>query len=378
MKKKLLMITGSLELGGIERLVRDLSLALTKSGDWDVSVCCLIGRKGAFVNDLEEMGVKVFECPLNKNNIYSFPLRFSKLIKMVKPDLIHSHVNFSIFWQVLGMKLGGVSRIVFTQHNEYPSWKKTIFSRVRIWAYFLVTWHWISAYTTVSDGVRKNISSLSKRSVDDFQVIYNPVDLSTFFPDLTLREKARSEWQINKDQFVIGNVARFAEQKGHIYLIQAAKIVLEKCPGCRFVLVGDGPLRQEIETQIHQLGLDDSFLILGHRNDINSLLNGFDVFTLPSLREGFPISLLEAMACSLPIVATNLSGIQEALQAGSGLVVPCRDPGALAQAILTLREKPELANSLSKNALEHVIQNFSLKEICNKYIALYGTVMFSE
>jgi len=370
MKNRIMFITGSLELGGIERLISELSIALKDSGDWEPLICCLIEKKGEFLVDLGLAGIPVFECPLDKQSLLTFPYRLSKLVRNTKPDIVHSHVDSSIPWQVLGIRLGGVRNIVWTQHSEYPNWDKSIFARFRIWLYYKVAWSSISAYTAVSMGVQKSVSNLSGQPLSDFQVIYNPVDAAVFKPSLEKRSTAREAFGATDDHFVIGNVARFAEPKGHIYLVKAAKIITILVPNSRFILVGDGPLRQTIEAVVKKEGLDKYFIFMGKRRDVHEILPGFDMFIFPSLWEGLGIVLLEAMACGLPVVASKVGGIPEAL-GEIGLTTPPGDHQALAKAVIKLYNNPGLRTDMGDAARKRVIKNFSIEKILNQYIQLY-------
>jgi glycosyltransferase involved in cell wall biosynthesis len=375
MKKKILFLTGSLELGGIERLTKDLSIALKQTGEWDPGVCCLIRREGQFISDLEREGIPVYECRLEHNNMFSFPVRLSHIICNFSPDLVHSHVDFSIPWQIFGARIGGVKKIVFTQHNEYQNWEGHFWSRIRIFFYFWISWPFISAYTAVSRSVQHSVANLARRDDSDFLVINNPVDVTTFQPNLEKRAIARSAMGVGDYQFVIGNVARFAEQKGHSYLVQAAQIITPLMPECHFVLIGDGPTRELINTQVIEAGLENYFTFLGRRTNIQTLLLGFDVFVLPSVREGFPISLIEAMSCGLPVVASNIGGIVEAVGDEKGSLFPPTDYHALAEVLLKLQSQPLLAKALGQESRMRILNNYSMDAILSQYLQLYKRIL---
>lgn len=377
-KKKVLFLVGSLGLGGIERLTRDLSIALKKTGCWEPAVCCLLARSGPFLVELEAAGIPVLECRLEPNNFLTFSKRLGNIVRQNNPDLVHSHVDFSMPWQVLGARLGGVRKIVFTQHNDYQFWKHHLAARLRIRLYFWVSWPFISAYTAVSKGVQRSVAHLALRSESDFPVIYNPVDTLAFRPDAERRAAARMAMGVGDEQFVIGNVARFAEQKGHSILVQSAQEVVRARPKTHFVLVGDGILRPLIEAQVKEAGLVKYFSFLGQRMDMKDLYPGFDAFVLPSLWEGFPLSMIEAMSCGLPVVATSVGGVGEALNDETGLLIPPADTHALTEALITLQSQPELSKALGDTARQSVLARFSLDNIVEQYIKLYKTVLMGQ
>jgi len=373
MKKKIIFFTGSMALGGIERLVRDLALDLKKTGEWEPSVCCLIGKTGDFLSDLQDAGVPVYECILNRRRLVSFPFRLAHLLRKIKPDIVHSHVDFSIPWQVLGSRLGGVKKIVWTQHSEYQNWNKSKIARFRIWLYLQISWPIISAYTAVSQGAQKSIAVFSGRNPSDFRVINNPVDTSVFKPDLRNRDTTRKFFGLAENQFVMGTVARLDSVKGHEVLIQAAKKIVSEIPGSHFVFIGDGPLRSTLEERVKLCGLEDHITFLGWKRNINEILPGFDLFVLPSLREGLPLSIIEAMACGLLVVASNVGGVPEVL-GDVGILVPPGDPDALAEAVIEIYSQSEKRPSFKDDARKRVIERFSLEKILLEYIHLYEEI----
>jgi glycosyltransferase involved in cell wall biosynthesis len=156
---------------------------------------------------------------------------------------------------------------------------------------------------------------------------------------------------VSSDDIVVGTVALFKAQKGLSFLVEAARLATAVNPRLRFLHMGDGPLRDEIARQIAAAGLGDRFRLLGRVPDPVRLLSGLDMFALPSIWEGLPIALLEAMSAGLPAVGTAVSGIEEVIEHNrSGLLVPPADAGALASAILSLASDPALQRRLAEGA----------------------------
>ncbi|MFX0197534.1 MAG: glycosyltransferase family 4 protein, partial [Candidatus Hodarchaeota archaeon] len=196
------------------------------------------------------------------------------------------------------------------------------------------------------------------------------VDTGKFYP---IRGRTiRDELGISKEARVLGTVARFTEQKGHQYLIDAAPKIVSAFPDVYFVFVGDGPLRSELHFKVHQLGLDSQVLFLGFRSDVRDLLNAFDVFVLPSLYEGLPNVVLEAMACGKPVIATEVDGTPEAVVQGeTGILVPTQDSEALANAIIELLGDRRKVEEMGRRGRERVEMKFSLDSEINKFVELY-------
>ena len=174
-----------------------------------------------------------------------------------------------------------------------------------------------------------------------------------------------------RPDYVVLTAARLHPQKGHAYLLAAAAQV----PDATFVLAGGGPLRAELEAQARELGVADRVLFLGERADIPELLAASDLVVLPSLFEGLPVSVLEAMAAERPVVATAIGGTDEAVtHERSGLLVPPRNPEALASAIRRLRSDPDLARRLAKAGRERVEREFSSAVTAGQVMEIYDQV----
>jgi glycosyltransferase involved in cell wall biosynthesis len=175
-----------------------------------------------------------------------------------------------------------------------------------------------------------------------------------------------------RPDFVVLTPARLHPQKGHTYLLQAAVQV----PDATFVLAGDGPLRGDLEAEARDLGVAGRCVFLGQRDDVPALLAAADLFVLPSLFEGLPVSVLEAMAAGRPVVATAIGGTDEAITSGeSGLLVPARDPAELAAAIRRLQADPPLARRLAAAARARVERDFSSEATARNVMRVYDEVL---
>jgi glycosyltransferase involved in cell wall biosynthesis len=205
-------------------------------------------------------------------------------------------------------------------------------------------------------------------------VVYNGVNLARF-GGIDDEAKARFREQLGLDPStrVVLTIAQCIWEKGINYLIDAAKEVVCKCPDTRFFVVGDGPQRSVFEQQVAGLGLQDHFVFTGTRVDTELFLAVSDIFVLLSVwEEAFAFSLLEAMASRCPVVATRIGAIPESILDGeTGLLVPPRDAGATATALLKLLEEEELRKRMGQMGRERVENHFSLKQWVDKTIDLY-------
>ena len=230
----------------------------------------------------------------------------------------------------------------------------------------------------VSEFIRKE---LIRAGLPDARIvtIHNAVDVNELQTKVNNGHRDWRSWlKIDPDQPVVSLIGRLVLQKGHHDFLTAAVQVLKTLPDARFLVVGDGPLRPELEELTRSLGIDKVVHFLGHQSDVFGLLAISDVVALPSLNEGLPYVLLEALALSRPVVATPVGGIPEVISHGeTGLIVPVRAPEALATAICHLLENPHKAEELSKRGQLHVIKTFSLPVMARRVAEVYRDVLSS-
>lgn len=365
---RIVFLVGTLQTGGIERLVTNYCLFLKAHAHWEPVVICLIKRSGPFLETLESEKIRVEECRLQE---FGFVLRLGRLLRELDPKVVHSQVAFSMPWQVLGILISGSRRIIFTQQNEYRNWDRFT-SNLRLRLYFFLFFRFIHFYTCVSEQVRTSLCKLNGRRPTDYMVIPNCVDTHVFHPDFNERVNQRKLIIQEDSTFLVGMVARFSEQKGHTYLVKAAKILKEQQESLKIMLIGRGELELEIKKQVNEEDVADYFLFYGQSTNINNLIQSLDCFILPSLWEGMPLALLEAMACGLPVVGTDVSGTREVIEDGyNGLMVPSKNERAIADALVKIKNDPLLRQKLGKNARTFVLKKYSLEANMQAYLKLY-------
>jgi glycosyltransferase involved in cell wall biosynthesis len=185
----------------------------------------------------------------------------------------------------------------------------------------------------------------------------------------------RQSFSIELDAPLVGTVAVFRTQKRLDQWLVAARLLAERHPGVRFLLVGDGPLRGELEAIARRAGLAERVVFAGLQQDVRPYYAALDVFLLSSEFEGLPLALLEAMAGGLPVVATAVGGVPEAIESGThGLLVPFGAPALLSQAVSRLLGDPELRARLGENARERVRRDFSVERMARELETIYGRI----
>jgi glycosyltransferase involved in cell wall biosynthesis len=273
-------------------------------------------------------------------------LELVRELRALRPRLVHVVDVWPLAF--LAARIARVPRIVVTHHTPELPRADNVTGRV-LW-----TLGWLARpeviYTSEADRARDGRGRSS--------VIELGIDLERF----------RVEPRPHEGR-VVGTVARLAEQKGQRTLVEAAPLVLERHPDARFVIVGDGELRDELE----QLARGLPFEFRGLRDDVPAQLAEMDVFAFPSLFEGLCLAVIEAQAAGVPVVATPVGGIPENVRDGeTGLLVPPRDPAALAAAINALLSDPERARRLAERARPRVFGRYAREKMVERTLALYG------
>jgi glycosyltransferase involved in cell wall biosynthesis len=286
---------------------------------------------------------------------------FSRELRARRPDVFHAHLTWPLACKfgLVGAIIARVPAIVATMqlYVEFPL-DASIFVQQRL----IVTG--VGRYVAVSHEVAQRLIHKLRWPARKIQVIHNCVssvpECGVQFP---IERTGRP---------VVLTVARLDEQKGHRYLLEAAAQI----PPAQFVLAGDGPLRASLEAQARSLGVEERVKFLGYRSDIADLLADCDVFVLPSLYEGLPLSILEAMSAGKPVIATHIGGTDEAVIAGeTGLLVPPANPTALATAIRSVLADRPLAQRLASAGRARVEQEFSATKMVQQVIAVYDELL---
>jgi len=289
-------------------------------------------------------------------------VRLVRAIRAEAPEIFHAHLSWPLACKhgVLGARLARVPAVVGTA-QLYTTPGDLRQARFRLRGLRRI----IAVSREVEERYLRDLGVPARR----LAVVPNgiPVPPALHPPNPALR----AELARGRPDCLVLTPARLHQQKGHAYLLAAAALV----PGATFVLAGDGPLRAELEQRARELGVASRCLFLGERADVPDLLAAADLFLLPSLWEGLPLSVLEAMAAGRPVVATAIGGTDEAVTDGvTGLLVPPRDPAAIAAAIARLRDDPGLAERLAAAGRARVEREFSSRATAERIMRIYDAV----
>lgn len=290
--------------------------------------------------------------------------RLAKELRDERLSVFHAHLSWPLACAegLVAARLARVPKVVATS-QLYCALENSAAVRLRHRAQSAL----IDQYIAVSDAVAQRLSGDLGIRASRITVVRNGIDADPFQcgPEPDFREALGGV----PGRPLVLTVARLHSQKGHEYLLQAARLVEDAV----FLFAGEGPERLKLEALSRTLGLDRRVHFLGHRTDVPRLLANCDIFVLPSLYEGFPLVILEAMAAGRPIVSTRIGGTDEAVVHGeSGLLVPPEDPQGLAQGILEHCRNPEIAARMAARARARVVETFSARVTASSVAAVYA------
>lgn len=332
---------------------------------------------GSMAAEICRRGVPVFPIPLRgeispRADLAAVSL-LTKILREGNFTFMHAHSSKAGLIGRLAACRAGTPVVFFTAHNsifyeQWPAWKKWLFATAES-----VLGRCTHRIFTVSEALRKELLAKEHLEPKRVMTVYNGIDAGRFQQPGDRRAVLRALGLPQLGQ-VVGTVARLATQKGIIYFLQAASMLVKDYQ-VNFVVVGDGPLRRELEAQAADLGLKQRVFFTGERRDIPDILAALDLFVLPSVTEGLPLTILEAMAAGKPVVATTAGGIPEiVVDQRTGLLVPPRDAQALAWAIATLLVERSQAAQFGRAGQQRVAERFTVetmtRKIENEYRAL--------
>ena len=358
---RVLQIVLSLDPGGTERLVLELASRLHQ--DIPTAVCCL-DHAGAWAGELERQGIRV--TALNRASGFRPTLgrAVAEAARAHGATVAHAHHYSPFVYGALSRLAGGGLQVVFTEHGRLsdrgPSSKRRLVNTVLRGL--------ASRVYTVSEDVRRHLIAEGFRPAD-VGVIYNGIAVGAS-PTAEERGSVRRDLGVSDDTIVLATIARLDPVKDLGTLVDAVKAL----PSSRRVLlivVGDGDERGRLEARVQSAGVQDRVRFLGHRDDARRWLAGSDLYVNSSISEGVSLTILEAMAAGLPVVATRVGGTPEVVTGDCGALVPSRDPAALAAAIERLSDDPALRASMRDASRRRVEAHFTLERMVGEYRRVY-------
>ncbi len=345
-------IVGRLPIGGAEVLLLNTCRKMEGFG-YSIHICSLTD-KGVLGPEFENMGIPIYTLNIDP---YVYNIRglfhLIRLIRKIKPHIVQTHIYPANTLGRAAAFIANVPVVIATEHGLYRWKKKRQFVIDRVLA--LIS----DKIIVVSNAAKKHIHRSSKIPLNKLQTIYNFIDTEPFRPKQT-RSAMRHELGLFPQDLVIGSVGRMVKAKGYGVLIQAVEALIAEGQEVKLVLVGDGLHLETLKKIARDYRMESHCIFTGYRRDVADMLNIMDIFVLPTLEEGFGMSIIEAFLLKLPVIATRVDAIPEIIEDGvNGLLVPPNNGKELKAAIYRLIQNKTLSATLGFNGFETVSKRFS-------------------
>ena len=359
---RVMQITWSLVAGGSE--VYALKLASNLDARRFESLMCAMDQGGKLEGEIDRLGIPRFIMVRKPGIDWRMMFKLRRLFRQNKVDVIHTHHFNQLFYSALAAKLSGV-RVIHTEH-DIAQYKQNPRLRTLLKMCSMACDRIVAVGVEVEAYLRDEIGiTPQKLCVARAGVELSPTDA---------RAEMRRELGLASDDRVAAIVARLSPEKNHVLLLSAFAEVVKQMPQAKLVIVGEGPEQAAIIEAIERLGLGGRVNMLGVRRDVSQILSACDAFVLSSNREGLPIAVLEAMAASKPIVATDVGDLNLLVKNDqTGRLVPPGDATQLAEGLCEVLGDPANAERMGKAARDLVARDFSLEAMIKTHEAMYAS-----
>lgn len=366
---KIVHVAGSAEWAGGEVYLLQLAERLDRRR-FRLSVVC--PASGPLVGRLERLGVAAPVIPMEERLVDPRTLRaLVRHLRRTRPDVVQSHGARANFYSRLAARLARVPRHISTVHNSLYDYPVSPLRRAVYLALDRLTVPWTETILCVAESLARDLVQRSGVPARKVRVIQNGVDLTRFDPARADGERIRRALGLGRAP-VLAIVGRMTPQKDHRTFLAALAAVRRELPEALGLVVGDGPLREKLEAEARRLGLAEACPFAGVREDIPDCLAAASVMVLSSVSEGFPFTVLEALAMARPLVATAVNGVPEIIEHEvTGLLVPPRRPDLLSRAALALLRDPERAAALGAAGRKAVEIRFPIERMVERLERLY-------
>ena len=349
---KILQVIPELSLAGAEIMLENLATSLSARGH-DITVVSFYSMETPITRRLVKQNFDVIFLDKNSGFDLKLIIKLRKIIKEINPDIIHTHRY--VLPYVYISNFGINKKIVHTVHNIA---KKEVGRKQQILQYFLFRKRNIVP-VAISPIVRETIIDLYK--IKNVPMVYNGINIETC--------KSKQQYDIS-DGGIILHVGRFSEQKNHRMLIEAFAKVQKVKKNVKLLLIGQGELESEIRKIVQNLEVTEKVVFAGVRENVKDVMSIADIFVLSSFYEGMPMTIIEAMACGLPIVATRVGGVPDMICNGEDGVLVGVNASELADALIELLDNKELRERYGKAAFNNA-SKFSSFNMAEEYEDIY-------
>jgi len=342
---------------------------------YQVFAACL-REGGPYEDKLRRIGVKVKNFDLKTLMDIRIILRLVRYIKQNKIDIVETAVFPSDVYGRVSARLANVPIIISTMHRVEDHKQEAIY-RVLFLADTL-TMPLTTRIIAVSEAVKNYLISWHKVKPDKIRVVYNGINTYKYNSNLNI-EEYKKKLSLQHDIPTVALIGRLVKLKGVNYFLEAAASILRSGKRVQFVVVGDGPLKERLIKQAKNLRISQHVHFIGFREDIPQILAVIDILVVPSLFEGLPLTILEAMHTGKAIIASRVGGIPEAIKDGeTGILVSPRDCHALTKGILELLKDPEKRKQMGEKGKQRALQHFEVERMVKEYASIYDACIVSQ
>ena len=358
---------------GAEVQLKVLLSKLVEKPELNLTVILLNG--GRLENEVRGLGIPVKVFP---ENLWGNARIFCELVrefKRSKIQLVHTHKYKDTILAAPAARFAGVSHVVRTVHGLREPFEGLQAFKMNCYEATerIVHRYCVDSIIGVSSQIERKYKA--EGAVSRVTCIRNGIDLEGKSVQ-TDRWRTRKELGVDSGTCLIGTVGRLTPVKGIPYLLQAVRVLLRERANVKLLVVGDGSIRPDLMTQARDLGIGENVVFLGHREDTDELLQALDIFVLPSLSEGIPMALLEAMAASRAVVASRVGGIPEIIEdTFEGFLVEPMDVNSLAERCRRLIESPDVARRMGEQARKRVERDFSATAMADRVASVYKELL---
>jgi glycosyltransferase involved in cell wall biosynthesis len=366
---RVLQIIGSPGMGGTEVQLLHFLQRYDRTRMM-VDVVCVQSVEGELRNDYLATGTRLHHCRWSAM-VLPFSWRLMRFLKQHRYDVVHARLSEVSGAAMAAACAAGVPNRIASYHHTEIRWRRPgTVNRLATKCLILLTRFLASQILGVSEACLDAYHPEWRRRTGRFKISHNGVPVERFC--LRPKRELRTLLNIPDDAFVIGHVGSFREAKNHSTIVEVAGLVVPRAPKALFLLVGDGPLRERIETEVNEHDLAGRFLFTGTRHDIPELMAAMNVFLIPSLYEGFATAAIEAQLSSLPVIASDLHSLREILC--PEMQAFCRRPEdaeGMSDLILQLLANVELRTALGMRGREYVKHRFSIDRMVCRLERVY-------
>ncbi len=358
---KVLQVLISLEFGGAEKVA--VNLANTLQGKGVEFSFCVLDRAGELKNQLHK-DIPVVCLKRSAGLDWTLPFKIRGVIKRSRPGIVHMHNVVPAFYGIMGARLAGVKGLVLTQHGSLPK-----SARLQRGLQFLAGN--LKKAVAVSENTRFYLKDHYGLSGKKVEMITNGVDIRAYERNDERREEVKSELGL-QGSFVYGHVARLSEEKDQMTLIHAFSELARRINNVKLVIVGEGPAGPALLELAERLRVREHIVFAGAQANVPLYMNIFDVFVLSSVREGTPLTILEAMASGIPVIATKVGGVPDIISDGiDGILVPPKHPLRMVDAMIDLAVRSDMRRAFGVAARKKVSEKYSLEKMGAEYARVY-------